>query len=90
MVKKQATERTVAAQARRGMAGAVANDYSLRTKVLLAARDRCDELQDGQAARDDMKRDVLATPDELLSDLLTAFLSVRIDCALLIPTTAKE
>ncbi len=57
----------------------------LRREVLLAARDRCDAMQDGPAAREQMKRDVLDTPAELLADLLAALTTApatRADLAL--------
>lgn len=49
----------------------------LRAQVLLAARRRCDDMQDGEQAREQMKRDVMETPAELLADLLVALSSVR-------------
>lgn len=63
----------------------------LRREVLLASRRRCDDMHDGPEARDAMQRDVLATPAELLPDLLAAFSIERIDRALLlIPTTEPK
>lgn len=50
----------------------------LRRQVLQAARRRCDDMQDGPDAREQMRRDVMAMPAELLADLLTALSTVRI------------
>lgn len=50
----------------------------LRRQVLLAARRRCDDMQDGPEAREQMKAEVLDTPAELLGDLLAALSTVRI------------
>ncbi|QKV52625.1 hypothetical protein [Comamonas antarctica] len=51
---------------------------SLRAQVLMAARRRCDDMQDGQPARDQMKREVMETPADLLADLLIALSTVRV------------
>ena len=74
-MKKQPTTRTNAAQAGRGVAE---NASPLRRQVLMAARRRCDDMQDGPEARAQMQRDVLDTPAELLADLLAALSTVRI------------
>lgn len=44
----------------------------LPAKVLAAARVICDDFADAPQAREQMKADVLATPAELLPDLLRA------------------
>ena len=75
LVKKQPTTRTTAAQAGRGVAE---NASPLRRQVQTAARRRCDDMQDGPEAREQMRREVLNTPRELLADLLTALSTVRI------------
>ena len=85
-MKKQAPQRTTATGPGRRMA----SDTALRAQVLAAARQRCQEMNDGPQAREEMKRDVLQTPAELLPGLLQALSSVRIDSALLISTTTKE
>lgn len=74
-MKKQPTTRTNAAQAGRGVAE---NASPLRRQVLMAARRRCDDMQDGPEAREQMQRDVMDTPAEQLADLLTALSTVRI------------
>ena len=90
-MKKQATKHTTATEARRSMAETGRKTTPLQAQVLLAARRRCDDMGDGQAARDQMKRDVLETPAELLADLLTALSTVRITRAdLFHPSTTKE
>lgn len=65
-----------------------------RAEVLLAARRRCDDMQDGPAAREQMKRDVLETPADLLADLLAALTEARITRAGLLqggaPKPTKE
>jgi hypothetical protein len=87
LVKKQAPTRTTAAKARSGMDE---NASPLRRQVLMAARRRCDDMQDGPEAREQMQRDVLDTPAELLADLLTALSTVRITRTdLFHPTTTK-
>jgi hypothetical protein len=78
MVKKQATQRTAGALPGGRMATDDAKPASLRAQVLLAARKRCDDMQDGPEAREQMKRDVLETPVELLADLMAAFSSARV------------
>ena len=91
MLKKQAPMHTGAAQAGSGMADAGRKPTPLQAQVLLAARRRCDDMADSQAARDQMKREVLETPAELLADLLTAFSTVRVTRAdLFHPSTTKE
>lgn len=82
-MKKQAAPHTTATEARSGMAKKVT---PLQAQVLVAARLRCDDMGDSQAARDQMKREVLATPAELLPDLLIALSSVRISRADLFTT----
>lgn len=77
-MKKQAPQHTTATEARNAMAETGQKVTPLRAQVLLAARRRCDDMQDSQAARDQMKREVMATPAELLADLLTAISSVRV------------
>ena len=90
-MKKQATKHTTATEARRSMAETGRKPTPLQAQVLLAARRRCDDMGDSQAARDQMKREVLETPAELLADLLTAFSTVRVTRAdLFHPTTPKE
>ena len=85
MLKKQAPKHTTATEARSR------KPTPLQAQVLLAARRRCDDMADSQAARDQMKREVLETPAELLADLLTAFSTVRVTRAdLFHPSTTKE
>lgn len=89
-MKKQAPQHTTATKARSGMAETGQKVSPLQAQVLLAARRRCDDMGDSQAAREQMKRDVLETPAELLADLLTALSTVRITRAdLFHPTTTK-
>ena len=89
-MKKQATQHTTATEARSGMAETGQKVSPLQAQVLLAARRRCDDMGDSQAAREQMKRDVLETPAELLADLLTALSTVRITRAdLFHPTTTQ-
>ena len=91
MLKKQAPKHTTATEARSGMAETGRKPTPLQAQVLLAARRRCDDMGDSQAARDQMKREVLETPAELLADLLTAFSTVRVTRAdLFHPSTTKE
>ena len=90
-MKKQAPKHTTATEARSGMAETGRKPTPLQAQVLLAARRRCDDMGDSQAARDQMKREVLETPAELLADLLTAFSTVRVTRAdLFHPSTTKE
>ena len=91
MLKKQAHKHTAATEARSRMAETGRKPTPLQAQVLLAARRRCDDMGDSQAARDQMKREVLETPAELLADLLTAFSTVRVTRAdLFHPSTTKE
>ena len=91
MLKKQAPKHTTATEARSGMAETGRKPTPLQAQVLLAARRRCDDMGDGQAARDQMKREVLDTPAELLADLLTALSTVRVTrAAFSTTTTTKE
>ena len=95
MLKKQAPKHTTATEARSRMAETGRKPTPLQAQVLLAARRRCDDMADSQAARDQMKREVLETPAELpaelLADLLTAFSTVRVTRAdLFHPSTTKE
>ena len=91
MLKKQAPKHTTATEARSRMAETGRKPTPLQAQVLLAARRRCDDMGDSQAARDQMKREVLETPAELLADLLTALSTVRVTRAdLFQPTTTKE
>ena len=91
MLKKQAPKHTTATEARSRMAETGRKPTPLQAQVLLAARRRCDDMGDSQAARDQMKREVLETPAELLADLLTAFSTVRVTRAdLFQPSTTKE
>ncbi|MDP3229346.1 MAG: hypothetical protein Q8N13_15395 [Acidovorax sp.] len=88
LVKKQPTTRTTAAQAGRGVAETAS---PLRRQVLMAARRRCEDMQDGAEAREQMQSDVLDTPAELLADLLAALSTVRITRTdLFHPTTQPE
>ena len=90
-MKKQAPQHTTATEARSGMAETGQKVSPLQAQVLLAARRRCDDMGDSQAAREQMKRDVLETPAELLADLLTALSTVRITRAdLFQPTTTDR
>ena len=90
-MKKQATKHTTATEARRSMAETGRKTTPLQAQVLLAARRRCDDMGDSQAARDQMKREVLETPAELLADLLAALTTVRITRAdLFQPTTTDR
>ena len=90
-MKKQATHRKAASKAGGGMAETGKKVTPLQAQVLLAARRRCDDMGDSQAAREQMKRDVLETPAELLADLLAALSTVRITRAdLFHPTTQPE
>ncbi len=78
MLKKQAPKHTTATEARSRMAETGRKPTPLQAQVLLAARDQ-------------MKREVLETPAELLADLLTAFSTVRVTRAdLFHPSTTKE
>ena len=87
-MKKQAQQHTTATEARRSMAETGRKPTPLQAQVLLAARRRCDDMGDSQAARDQMKREVLETPAELLPDLLAALTTARITRAdLFHPTT---
>jgi len=89
-VTKQPTTRTKATQASRRVDE---NASPLLRQVQLAARRRCDGMQDGLAAREQMRIDVLATPAELLPDLLAALSTVRItraDLFLPIPTQPER
>ncbi len=87
MLKKQAPKHTTATEARSRMAETGRKPTPLQAQVLLAARRRCDDMADSQAARDQMKREVLET----LADLLTAFSTVRVTRAdLFHPSTTKE
>ena len=91
MLKKQAPKHTTATEARSRMAETGRKPTPLQAQVLLAARRRCDDMGDSQAARDQMKREVLETPAELLPDLLTALSTVRITRAdLFQPTTTDR
>lgn len=91
MLKKQAPKHTTATEARSGMAETGRKPTPLQAQVLLAARRRCSDMADSQAARDQMKREVLDTPAELLADLLIALSTVRVMRAdLFQPTTTKE
>lgn len=90
MLKKQAPKHTTATEARSGMAETGRKPTPLQAQVLLAARRRCDDMGDGQAARDQMKREVLDTPAELLADLLIALSTVRVTRAAFSTTTTKE
>ena len=93
MLKKQAPKHTTATEARSRMAETGRKPTPLQAQVLLAARRRCDDMADSQAARDQMKREVLQTPAELLPDLLTALSTVRItraDLSQTTPTDRKE
>lgn len=89
MTKKQATQRTTGTQPGRRMDGSAQKVTPLRAQVLLAARRRCVDMQDSQPARDQMKREVMETPVELLADLLTALSTVRVMRADF-PTTTPE
>lgn len=90
-MKKQAPQHTTATEARSGMDEAGRKSTPLQAQVLLAARRRCDDMGDSQAAREQMKREVLGTPAELLPDLLTALSTVRITrAALFQPTTTDR
>lgn len=77
-MKKQAPKHTTATQARGAMGESGQKVTPLRAQVLLAARRRCDDMRDSQPARDQMKREVMDTPAELLADLLTALSTVRV------------
>ena len=89
MLKKQALKHTTATEARSRMAETGRKPTPLQAQVLLAARRRCDDMADSQAARDQMKREVLETPAELLPDLLTALSTVRITRAFFLSTTTQ-
>lgn len=90
-MKKQAPKHTTATEVRSAMAETGRKPTPLQAQVLLAARRRCDDMGDSQAARDQMRREVLDTPPELLADLLTAISTVRVTRAdLFHPTTQKE
>lgn len=71
-MKKQAPKHTTATEARSGMAETGRKVTPLQAQVLMAARRRCDDMKDTQAAREQMRREVLETPAELLPDLLVA------------------
>ena len=90
-MKKQAPKHTTATEVRSAMAETGRKPTPLQAQVLLAARRRCDDMGDSQAARDQMKREVLETPAELLADLLTALPTVLVTRAdLFHQTTPKE
>ena len=90
-MKKQAPKHTTATEVRSAMAETGRKPTPLQAQVLLAARRRCDDMGDSQAARDQMRREVLDTPPELLADLLTALSTVRVTRAdLFHQTTPKE
>lgn len=90
-MKKQAPKHTTATEVRSAMAETGRKPTPLQAQVLLAARRRCDDMGDSQAARDQMRREVLDTPPELLADLLTALSTVRVTrAALFHQTTPKE
>ncbi|WP_156382518.1 hypothetical protein [Acidovorax sp. Leaf160] len=78
-MKKQPATPTRAAQAGRRMPADPENASPLRRQVLVAARRRCEDMQDGPDAREAMRREVMETPAGLLPDLLTALSTVRID-----------
>lgn len=59
-------------QAGRGMRETAIRVTPLQAQVLVMARRRCDQMDDGPAARAQMKREVLDTPANLLADLLIA------------------
>ena len=80
VMKKQAPQRTQAAQAGSGVRGNKAP--TLLEQALRAAGKRCDEFGDGPEAREQMHADVVATPPELLPDLLVALTTARFDRAL--------
>lgn len=88
---RRAKNPTAAAQARRGVATTDLKPSPLLLSVLHAARRRCDAMGDGPDALADMKRDVLATPPELLPDLLQALATecVRRADLLSIPPTYR-
>ena len=93
MLKKQAPKHTTATRARSGMAETGQKPTPLQAQVLLAARRRCDDMADSQAGREQMRHEVLATPAELLADLLAALSTVRVsraDLFHLTTTTTKE
>lgn len=90
-MKKQAPKHTTATEVRSAMAETGRKPTPLQAQVLLAARRRCDDMGDSQAARDQMRREVLDTPAELLADLLAALSTVRVTRAdLFHQTTPKE
>lgn len=89
-MKKQAPKHTTATEARSCMAETGRKPTPLQAQVLLAARRRCDDMVDSQAARDQMKREVLETPAELLADLLIAISSVRVTRADLFRQTTTQ
>ena len=90
-MKKQAPQHTTATDSTSGISETGRKPTQLQAQVLLAARRRCDDMGDSQAARDQMKREVLETPVELLADLLTALSTVRITRAdLFQPTTTDR
>lgn len=88
-MKKQAPTHTTATEARSGMAETGKKVTPLQAQVLLAARRRCEDMADSQAARDQMKCDVLAMPADLLPDLLIALSSVRITRTHFLPMTTN-
>lgn len=90
MLKKQATQHTTATEARSRMAETGRKPTPLQAQVLLAARRRCDDMGDSLAAREQMKREVLETPAELLPDLLTVFSTVRVTRAQLFQQTTAN
>ena len=88
-MKKQANQRKAASKAGSGMAETGRKVTPLQAQVLLAARRRCDDMGDSQAARDQMKREVMETPADLLPDLLVALSTVRITRAFFPSTTTQ-
>ena len=73
-MKKQASGQKAGAAVR----SARQNVSPLMAAALQAARLVCDDYGDSPAAREDMKRDVLATPSELLVDLAHALADARV------------
>lgn len=77
-------------KAGRAVAAASRRMSPLMDSALQAAQRVCRDLADGQAARDQMKRDVLDTPPELLADLLQALSRERIHRADLLPNATPS
>lgn len=90
-MRSRPTTRSKAAQAGSAVPDRERKVTPLLAMVLDAARRKCEDFDDGPAAREQMRCDVLDTPHALLADLLQALTKVRIRRAdLLSPTTTTQ